>query len=71
MSERVAEAPRKLFFLCLIAQTALVALVGGGLMYFSQLQLIPFGVGMGLVTYAAAILVYSSLSVWRSAGRAV
>jgi hypothetical protein len=71
MSARMSATPRKLFFFCLLAQTCLVGLLGAGLMYFSQLQLIPFGVGMGLVTYAAAILVYSTLSVWRMGARAV
>jgi hypothetical protein len=66
MSERISEAPRPLFLFCLLAQTALVGLLGTGLMYFSQLMLIPFGVGMGMVTYAFAILVFSLLSVWRT-----
>jgi len=65
MMSRLNGAPRALFFFCLFAQTGLVALLGGGLMFFSNLQLVPFAVGMGLVTYAAAILVYSSLHLLR------
>jgi hypothetical protein len=66
MSERISETPRPLFLFCLLTQTALLGLLGTGLMYFSQLILIPFGVGMGMVTYAFAILVFSMLSVWRA-----
>lgn len=69
MGERLLEAPRALFLFCLFAQTALVGFLGTGLMYFSQLSLVPFGVGMGMVTYAMAILVYTLLSVWRAKKR--
>ena len=66
MGERLAAAPRYLFLFCLCAQTALLGLLGIGLMFFAQFQLVPFGVGMGMVTYAFAILVYTLLSLWRS-----
>jgi hypothetical protein len=69
MSERIVGAPRFLFYFCLLAQTSLVGLLGTALMYFSGLLLVPFGVGVGMVTYAAAVLVYSLLSVWRSSSR--
>jgi len=69
MGERLAQAPRALFLFCLLAQTSLVGILGSGLMYFAQFQLIPFGVGMGMVTYAFAILVYSLISVWRARHR--
>jgi hypothetical protein len=66
MGDRLAAAPRSLFLFCLFGQTALLGLLGSGLMYFAQFQLVPFGVGMGMVTYAFASLIYSLLSVWRS-----
>ena len=66
MSERLAHAPRPLFLFCLFAQTALVGMLGAGLMYFSGLFTIPLGVGMGMVTYGFAILVFSLISVWRA-----
>jgi hypothetical protein len=66
MGERLAQAPRALFLFCLFAQASLLGLLGSGLMYFARFQLVPFGVGMGMVTYAFAILVYSLLSMWRS-----
>lgn len=64
MGDRLAEAPRGLFLFCLVAQSGLIGLVGIGLMYFAH-ELVPYGVGMGLATYAFAILVYSLISVWR------
>ena len=69
MAERLSEAPRPLYLWCLFAQVALYSCIGGGLMYFSQtrdtLLLVPFGVGMGMITYSVAVLVYSLLSVSR------
>ena len=69
MSERMASAPRHLFLFCLLAQSLLYAFLGVALMYFSQFRLVPFGMGMGLVTYSVAVFVYSSLSVWRMRSR--
>jgi hypothetical protein len=66
MGERLASAPRSLFLFCLFAQSSLLGILGSGLMYFAQLQLVPFGVGMGMVTYAVAILVYSLISVLKA-----
>lgn len=68
MSDRLIQAGR-LFIFCLFAQAVLYASLGGTLMYFSELRVVPFGVGMGLITYATAVLVYSLLSVWRIALR--
>lgn len=68
MSERLIQAGR-LFLFCLFAQTTLYAALGVTLMYSSQMQLVPFGIGMGLITYAVAVLVYTLLSVWRITAR--
>lgn len=66
MGERLAQAPRPLFLFCLFAQSSLLGILGSGLAWFAQDELVPFGVGMGMVTYAFAILVYSLISVWRA-----
>jgi hypothetical protein len=69
MGERLREAPRGLFVFCLAAQTVLYLVLGAGLMYFSVIRegtlVIPFGIGMGMITYAVAVFVYSMLSVSR------
>lgn len=69
MSERLHEAPRRLFIGCVFAQAALFLLLGGSLMFFSGWRLVPFGVGMGMITYAFAVAIFTTLSVWRLAFR--
>ncbi len=63
--ERVRETPIPLYLFCLLAQSALVASIGLVLMYFSQWFLVPFAVGMGIVTYAVAVTFFTLLSLWR------
>jgi hypothetical protein len=43
--------------------------MGVTLMYFAKFSLVPFGVGLGMITYALAVGVYTILSVWRLAFR--
>jgi hypothetical protein len=69
MTERLTAAPRGLFIGCVGAQAALFAFLGGALMFFSGWMLVPFGVGMGMITYAFAVAIYTTLSVWRLAFR--
>jgi hypothetical protein len=66
VGERLAETPPALFLFCLFAQTLLVAAPGAALMVFSQGQLVPLGIGSGLVAYGAAVLVFSMLSLRRN-----
>jgi len=63
--ERMEETSLPLYIVCLFAQTALVASIGVVLMFFSTRMLVPFGIGMGIVTYATAVTFYTLLSVWR------
>lgn len=65
MSQHLAGAPLPLVLGCILGQSVLVALIGLLLLTFSESRLVPVGVGMGLITYALAVLVYSSLSLWR------
>jgi len=68
--ERLESTETGLFLFCLLSQTGLTAAVGGVLMYFSEwhgeLQLVPFGIGMGLVAYATAVTLYTLISLWRN-----
>ena len=66
ISERLGDTPLSLFFFCLFAQGLLVAGVGGVLIGFSGLTLVPLGIGLGLIAYAAAVVLYTSISVWRN-----
>ncbi|MHB8519788.1 MAG: hypothetical protein ACYDH9_03425 [Limisphaerales bacterium] len=65
IAEQLRQTSRWLYVMCLLAQTALVAGVGGALMFFCERQMIPFAVGMGIITYALAVTLYTLLSVWR------
>jgi hypothetical protein len=64
--QRLEDTTPGLFLLCLFAQTALTASVGGALMLFSNDWLVPFGIGMGIVAYAVAVAVYTTLALWRN-----
>jgi hypothetical protein len=65
MSDRLHETPLRLFLFCLVSQTLLIGVIGAALILFSGYHLVPVGVGMGIVAYAAAVLVYTLISVWR------
>ena len=66
MRERLEETSFGLFLFCLFAQSILVGAVGGCLVWFSGLTLVPLGVGLGLIAYSIAVLLYSLISVWRN-----
>ena len=64
--ERMRETPLPLYLFCLLAQSALVGVVGVGLMFFSRWHLVPFAVGMGILTYAFAVMFFTLLALWRA-----
>ncbi len=63
--ERVRETPVTLYLFCLAGNTLLTAGVGGVLIYFSHLRLMPFAIGTGMVAYAVAVAFYTLLAIWR------
>ena len=63
--ERIRETPITLYLFCLAGNTLLTAGVGAALIYFSNLQLMPFAIGTGMVAYAAAVAFYTLLAIWR------
>jgi len=63
--ERIRGTRLPLFLFCLAGNTLLTAGVGAALIYFSGLWLVPLAIGMGIVTYALAVLVYSLLAIFR------
>lgn len=58
-------APWGLQGACLWAQALIHAALGATLLAFGQAHVIPFGMGMGLVTYATAVLVYTGITARR------
>lgn len=65
MSERLSEGRMGLFLFCLFAQGFLTAGIGAALVWFGDARLVPTGVGIGMIGYALAVLIYTLLSVWR------
>ena len=63
--ERVQETRITVYLLCLAGNTLLTAGVGAALIYFSDLRLVPFAIGMGMVAYAVAVAFYTLLAIWR------
>ena len=63
--QRLRETPLPLYLFCLAGQTLLIAAVGAALMLFGNFRLVPFAVGLGIVAYALAVALYTSLALWR------
>lgn len=53
------------YFACLLGETGLTGLVGAALMWFSDVESVPFDIGVGIVAYALIVLFYTTLSLWR------
>ena len=66
ISERVDETPLSLLLLCLFGQALLTAAVSGALLCFGGGQNeIVLGVGLGILGYALAVVIYTLLALWR------
>ncbi len=65
--ERVQETSVTLYLSCLFAQTALIAGVGGAVIYFSNWErdFVPQAIGFGIIFYALAVAFYTILGIWR------
>ena len=62
---RIRETPPTLYLFCLAGNTLLIAAVGVAAICFSGMQLVPLGLGIGIVAYAVAVAFYTSLAAWR------
>lgn len=65
--ERVQETSVTLYLFCLFAQTILTAGVGVAIIYFSDWDREPIlmAIGLGIISYAMAVAIFTILSVWR------
>ncbi len=64
--ERLDETPPGLFLLCLFGQTSLTAGVGAALIMYSKWQeVVPLGIGMGIIGYAAAVMIFTLIALMR------
>jgi hypothetical protein len=70
---RMSETPITLYLFCFAGNSLLSLLVGIALVIFSHsdgyLLVIPFGIGMGIVAYAVAVIVFTLLALWRGRRR--
>jgi hypothetical protein len=71
--QRMSETRITLYLFCLAGNTLLTAAVGAALIVFSTTKdcvlIVPMGIGTGIIAYAAAVIIYTLLSVWRSRRR--
>jgi hypothetical protein len=65
ISQHIIGGGRGLYLLCILAQSALIACVGIALVSFSENRLAPFSIGIGIVTYALVVAVFTIFAVWR------
>jgi hypothetical protein len=68
--ERVQETRISVYLFCLFGNTLLTAGVGLAIILFSrtetgELSLVPVAIGMGIVSYAVAVVFYTLLAIWR------
>ena len=62
---RLRETRLPLYLFCLAGQCLPVAAIGTALIAFSRADSLPFAIGLGLIVYPVAVLLYSGLAVWR------
>jgi hypothetical protein len=65
IGSQMAIGSRRLLVICLVAPAVLNAFVGCALVWYGGNLLIPVGIGLGMIVYAAAVLIYSILSLAR------
>ena len=62
---RLQETSTGLYVGCLVGNAGLHCLVGGVLVAFSNWNVVALGVGVGIIGYALAVLVYTLMAIWR------
>jgi hypothetical protein len=63
--QRLREVPLALYLFCLAGQTLLTAFIGAGLVWAAPHSVVVLAVGMGLIAYALAVVLYTLLALWR------
>ncbi|MCF7668556.1 MAG: hypothetical protein K9N48_02140 [Verrucomicrobia bacterium] len=64
-TEQLRCAPFGLFAFCILAQSLLYVVLGAILIISSNMSLIPFAIGAGMIAYALVVLIFSLLSAYR------
>jgi hypothetical protein len=61
---RIQETRITVYLFCLAGNTLLTSVVGAGVICFSERQMIPFAIGLGIIAYAVAVAFYTLLAIW-------
>jgi hypothetical protein len=73
--QRIAETPVPLYLFCFAGNTLLPLGVGIVLVNFSHaagyVLIVPLGIGMGIIAYSVAVIVFTLLALWRGRRRAL
>lgn len=73
--QRIAETPIGLYLFCFAGNTLLPLAVGIALVIFSQTRgyvlIIPLGIGMGIIAYSMAVIIFTLLALWRGRRRSL
>lgn len=71
--QRMSETRITLYLFCLAGNTLLTMAVGAAVVFYSAtgayVLVVPLGIGMGIIAYGVAVIVFTLLSVWRSRRR--
>ncbi|HEX7469538.1 MAG TPA: hypothetical protein VF437_02215 [Verrucomicrobiae bacterium] len=62
---RMQETRPSLYLFCLVAQTVLTTLVGAAVLYFGDGNPALEAIGTGIIAYAAAVLIFTLIALWR------
>src|SRR5262252_4846487 len=57
--ERIQETRITLYLFCLAGNTLLTAGVGAAVIYFSNMDVVPMAIGMGIIGYAGAVAFFT------------
>jgi hypothetical protein len=63
--ERIQETRITLYLFCLGGNTILTAGLGAAVIFFSNHALVPFGIGLGILFYAVAVVLFTVIAIWR------
>jgi len=64
-SFQIYQTRPSLFLFCTLGQVLLTAGLGTALFLFSHDLLVPLAIGLGMIGYAAAVLIFTLLATWR------
>ena len=64
-ADRVGASPPRLLWLCFLGESFLTGAVGAALLAFGPVELVSFGVGLGVLAYGVAVGVFTGFSLWR------